>query len=96
MKDYNIGDTPAWDEHKVAAITEQMRQMLNSVVEECNLSSIEVLVILARLSAAYIHVMKDIYDGPDEAATMEDVFNTLLQHHLTALMSEMFSVRWRE
>jgi len=80
----DIGDTPAWDEQKVATITEQMRQLLNEVVTECDLSSTEVLVILSRLSAAYIHAMQRIVDDPEEAATAEDVFHALLQHHLAA------------
>ena len=79
----DIGDTPAWDEQKVATITEQMRQLLNEVVTECDLSSMEVLVILSRLSAAYIHAMKHL-DAPEEAGTTEDVFHALLQHHLAA------------
>ena len=80
----DYGNTPAWDEQKVATITEQMRQLLDEVVTECDLSSTEVLVILSRLSAAYIHSMKRLFDDPEEAAAAEDIFHTLLQHHLAA------------
>ena len=81
-KDYN--NTPLWNEQKVETVTDQLLQLLNDVVDSCELSSTDVLAVLSRLSAAYIHSMKEMFNTTSEKDAIESVFDKMLQHHLTA------------
>ena len=84
MTDKDYANTPLWDEKSVASATDKLLQALNSLVKEHNLTSTDVLAVLSRLSAAYIHSMKEMFNTTSEKDAIESVFDKMLQHHLAA------------
>jgi hypothetical protein len=67
----------------IAPAAEEMRQHLNEVVSAHNLTGTQVLLLMSRLSAAYIHSLKKFFNDEEAKAAVEDFFCESLQAHLT-------------
>ena len=67
----------------IAPAAEEMRQHLNEVVSAHNLTGTQVLLLMSRLSAAYIHSLKKYLKNEEAKAAVEDFFFDSLQAHLT-------------
>lgn len=62
--------------------TESVRKALNKTITSYNLSSKEILMLLARLSAAWIHKIQRDISGPEAKDKVEDFYNDALAGHL--------------
>ena len=66
---------------KVAS--EELRQRLNEVIANHQMSGEAVLAMLARISAGYIHQMQCIYDQAGAEVIVEENFQNMLTAFLT-------------
>lgn len=75
-------------EHFVAPAAEKMRTCLNDVIDRHQLNGTQVLTILARLSAAYIHQLQKAFDAAGANELVEETFQSLLTAYLTSIDME--------
>ena len=61
---------------------DEMRQRLNEVITGHGLSGESALAVLAKLSAAYIHLQQRFFNDPGAKDAVEDLFTQTLQHYL--------------
>lgn len=73
-----------WNEERVANVTDQLLLSLNNLVTEYNLNGSDILAVLSRLSAAHIHSMQGIVNGPEEKDAIESAYYKILDYYLAA------------
>ena len=73
-----------WNEEQVANVTDQLLLSLNNLVTEYNLNGSDILAVLSRLSAAHIHSMQGIVNGPEEKDAVESAYHKILDYYLAA------------
>lgn len=71
-------------ERHLAPAAEKMRTCLNDVIDRYQLNGTQVLTILARLSAAYIHQLQKAFDAAGANELVEETFQSLLTAYLTS------------
>jgi hypothetical protein len=71
-----------WNEEQVADVTDQLLLSLNNLVSEHNLTGADILAVLSRLTAAHIHSIQELVNGPEEKDAVESLFQKILQHDL--------------
>lgn len=62
--------------------SEDLCQSLNKIIAQRQLPGKEVLIILARVSAGYIKLMKKHLNDPQEKDAVEDYFDNALQAYI--------------
>ena len=86
MKDEHIDkDKILHNEKQLNASTEELRVKLNALIDEHRLEPMDVLIVLSRISAGYIHLIeqaKPINMSPDE---IEERFHFMVESHLADL-----------
>ena len=70
------------EQNVIAPAAEDMRQYLNEVVSAHNLTGTQVLLLMSRLSAAYIHSLKKHFSNEEAQEAVEDFFYESLAAHL--------------
>jgi exonuclease V gamma subunit len=70
------------EQEVIAPAAEEMRQYLNEVVSTYNLTGTQVLLLMSRLSAAYIHSLKRHFSNEEAQEAVEDFFYESLAAHL--------------
>ena len=73
-----------WNEEQVAEVTDQLLLSLNNLVTEYNLNGSDILAVLSRLSAAHIHSMQGIVNGPEKKDAIESAYYKILDYYLAA------------
>ncbi len=73
-----------WNEERVADVTDQLLPMLQDMIRKQNLTGADVLAALAQLSAAHIHSMQGIVNGPEEKDAVESAYHKILDYYLAA------------
>ena len=68
---------------QINAGSEELRVCLNKIIREYNLNSSEVLCILSRISAGYIHLIQKQYKSYGSLEDAEGLFQELLTAYLT-------------
>lgn len=63
--------------------TEDLRLCLNNIIKERNLDAFNVMTILARLSAGYVHQMQMLYDDMGATEVVEETFQHIFTTFLT-------------
>ena len=69
-------------QEQVEPAAEELRQRLNEIVTAYQLSAEGALTLMARMSAAYIHLQQRFFNDPGAKDAVEDLFNQRLQHYL--------------
>lgn len=72
-------------ERYLAPAAEKMRTCLNDVIDRHQLNGTDVLSILARLTAAYIHQLQKVFDAAGADELVEETFQSILTAYLTNL-----------
>ena len=88
MNDEQLIQELLQQERNVAPAAEVMRTSLNDVIERHQLNGTQVLSILARLSAAYIHQLQKAFDAAGANELVEETFQSLLTAYLTSIDME--------
>ena len=88
MNDEQLIQELLQQERNVAPAAEEMRTRLNDVIERHQLNGTQVLSILARLSAAYIHQLQKAFDAAGANELVEETFQSLLTAYLTSIDME--------
>ena len=86
MKENNDVVEDIMQQHgRLQPAAEALRKKLNGIIAEYELSSENVLFILARLCAGYIHQTQKVMDhaGVDNPSVINDVFQDMLTAYLT-------------
>ena len=78
-------------ERYLAPAAEKMRTCLNDVIDHHQLNGTDVLSILARLTAAYIHQLQRVFDAAGADELVEETFQSILTAYLTNLDMESVS-----
>ena len=73
-----------WNEEQVANVTDQLLLSLNNLVTEYNLNGSDILAVLSRLSAAHIHSIQELVNGPEEKDAVESAYYKILDYYLAA------------
>lgn len=73
------------EEKTTTPATEQMRQKFNAIIAKHQLSGMEVLHILARISAGYINHLQRAYTKQGIEVDIEEEFQKRMTVYLTAL-----------
>ena len=73
-----------WNEEQVANVTDQLLLSLNNLVTEYNLNGSDILAVLSRLSAAHIHSIQELVNGPEEKDAVESAYHKILDYYLAA------------
>lgn len=73
-----------WNEEQVANVTDQLLPMLQDMIRKQNLTGADVLAALAQLSAAHIHSMQELVNGPEEKDAVESAYYKILDYYLAA------------
>ena len=72
------------NEEQVAEVTDQLLLSLNNLVTEYNLNGSDILAVLSRLSAAHIHSIQELVNGPEEKDAVESAYYKILDYYLAA------------
>ena len=75
---------PLWDEDAVTAVTEEMLSQLDDILNQHHLTGADMLAALAKLSAAHIHSIQELVNGPEEKDAVENAYYKILDHYLAA------------
>lgn len=75
---------PLWDEDAVTAVTEEMLSQLDNILNQRHLTGADMLAALAKLSAAHIHSIQELVNGPEEKDAVESAYYKILDHYLAA------------
>ena len=81
----NIYDDLLNEEKTTTPATEQMRQKFNAIIAKHQLSGMEVLHMLARISAGYINHLQRAYTKQGIEVVIEEEFQKRMTVYLTAL-----------
>ena len=73
-----------WNEEQVANVTDQLLLSLNNLVTEYNLNGSDILAVLSRLTAAHIHSIQELVNGPEEKDAVESAYYKILDYYLAA------------
>ena len=73
-----------WNEEQVANVADQLLLSLNNLVTEYNLNGSDILAVLSRLSAAHIHSIQELVNGPEEKDAVESAYYKILDYYLAA------------
>ena len=73
-----------WNEEQVAEVTDQLLLSLNNLVTEYNLNGSDILAVLSRLSAAHIHSIQELVNGPEGKDAVESAYYKILDYYLAA------------
>ena len=71
------------EQEYITPAAEEMRQYLNEVVSTHNLSGTQVLLMMSRLSAAYIQSLKKHFYNEEAKEAVETLFYDSLAAHLS-------------
>ena len=71
-----------WNEEQVANVADQLLLSLNNLVTEYNLNGSDILAVLSRLSAAHIHSIQELVNGPEEKDAVESAYYKILDYYL--------------
>jgi len=67
---------------QVEPAAEELRQRLNEIVTAYELSAEATLDLMARMSAAYIHLVQRSFNDPSVKDAVEDLFHDMLQTYI--------------
>lgn len=80
---FDILEALTQQEYKIKPAAEQLRQRLNEIIDEQKLDIVTVVAALARLSAAYVHQVRQITPDASARQLVEDQYYELFQAYLT-------------
>lgn len=69
-------------QEQVEPAAEELRQKLNEIVTAHQLSAEGALTLMARMSAAYIHLLQRSFNDPSAKDAVEDLFHNTLHTYL--------------
>lgn len=73
------------EDEKIRSATEELRKCLNHTIREYKLDGPEVLNVITRISAAFIHMLQHRFDDMGADIVVEEQFQQLLKIYLTSL-----------
>lgn len=66
----------------IAPAADELREKVNEVIQSYKLSSQDVISMLARLSSAYVHLLKLQYSEPDTKDAVEYLYDKMYEFYL--------------
>ena len=73
------------DEQPLSMAVDELRVKLNAIIAARQLQPMDVLILLSRVSAGYIHLTQKMYNQTHDDVVVEEDFQNMLVAHLTSL-----------